>query len=177
MKKYFCIILLLFAGHLLNAQDIIINGKKGNRLLTWNDFKGEPDMHSYHDALTFWNIDYGLKNIALKGDTIRIGSFSVTLSLDNNKCWIKPQKQSDRLLKHEQGHFDLGLICQREIINTMNNTVFLKADFQQKINSIFSSILNKYQSLGQQYDKETNHSINQQSQDTWNAFFDKELNR
>lgn len=177
MKKYFCIILLFFVSNSLSAQDIIINGKKGNRLLTWSDFKGEPDMNSYHDALTMWNIDYGLKNIILKGDTIKIGVIPVTLSLNGNECWVKPQKKSDRLLKHEQGHFDIGLICQREIINTLNNTVFLKADFQQKINSIFSSLLGKYHSMGQQYDKETNHSINQQSQDTWNAFFDKELNR
>ncbi|MBL7701650.1 MAG: DUF922 domain-containing protein [Ferruginibacter sp.] len=177
MKKYFCIILLISAANLLNAQDIIINGRKGNRLLTWNDFKGEPDMNSSHDALTFWNIDYGLKNIRQKGDTMKIGEFTVTLSLEGDQCWIKPQKKSERLLKHEQGHFDIGLICQHEIINTLNNTVFFKADFQQKINSIFSSLLNKYQSLGRQYDKETNHSINQQSQDTWNAFFDKELNR
>lgn len=177
MKKYRLLILLLFISGISHAQDIFINGKNGNRLLSWNDFKGEPDNNSSHDALTYWNINYGFKNITLKGDTVKIGSFSVTLSFDENKSWIKPLKQTDRLLKHEQGHFNLGLICQREIISALNNTVFFKTTFQEKIQTVFSAILDKYHSLGLQYDKETEHSRNQQSQDTWNIFFANELNR
>jgi hypothetical protein len=168
---------LLFISNLGFTQDIIINGRNKNRLLTWNDFKGQPDYNVSHDALTYWNINYGLKNITLKGDTIKIGSFSVTLSFDENGSWIKPQKQTDRLLKHEQGHFDIGLICQREIISVLNNTIFFKNSFQDKINTIFSSLLDKYHLLGQQYDKETEHSLTQQAQDNWNAFFAKELSR
>lgn len=177
MRKYFCLLFLLFISNLLCAQDIIINGKTGNRLLTWSDFKGEPDNNSPHDALTLWNINYGLQNITLKGDTIKIGSFLVTLSLEGTKSWIKPQKQTDLLLKHEQGHFDIGLICQREIIRQVNSAVFFKEGFQEKIQTVFSSTLNKYFALSEQYDKETDHSRNQQFQDTWNAFFTKELNR
>ncbi len=177
MKKYCCIILLVFINNLAYAQDIIISGNHENRLLSWDDFKGRPDQNSSHDAYTFWNINYGLKGMTLKGDTVKISSFSVTLSLDENQSWIKPQKQTDRLLKHEQGHFDIALICQREMIRQLNSTVFFKDGLQEKIQTLFSSILNKYHVLGQQYDKETDHSRNQQSQDNWNAFFAKEMNR
>jgi hypothetical protein len=177
MRKIYCSILLLFICNLAFTQDILINGKNENRLLTWNDFKGAPDYNSSHDANTFWNLDYGLKGMTLKGDTVKIGSFSVTLSLDENRSWIKSQKQTDLLLKHEQGHFDIGLICQREIISKLNSTVFFKDGLQDKIQTVFSAIMEKYHLLGQQYDKETDHSKNQQAQDTWNAFFAKELNR
>ncbi len=177
MKIYYCIILLLFICNRAYTQDIIISGKNENRLLSWDDFKGRPDPNSSHDAYTFWNINYGMKGMKLSGDTVKIGSFAVTLSLEDNQSWIKPQKQTDRLLKHEQGHFDIGLICQREITRQLNSTVFFKDGLQEKIQSLFSSILNKYHLLGQQYDKETDHSKNQQAQDSWNAFFAKELNR
>jgi chemotaxis methyl-accepting protein methylase len=53
----------------------------------------------------------------------------------------------------------------------MNSTIFFKADFQNKIQTIFSSILEKYRLLGIKYDEETDHSNNQAAQDNWNNFF------
>lgn len=164
-------------SNLAYAQDIIISGNHENRLLSWDDFKGRPDQNSAHDAYTFWNINYSLNGMTLKGDTVKIGSFAVTLTLDEKQSWIKPQKQTDLLLKHEQGHFDIGLICQREMIRQLNSTVFFKYGLQEKIQTIFSTVLDKYQLSGQQYDKETDHSKNLQAQESWNAFFTKELNR
>jgi hypothetical protein len=157
------------------SQDIFINSINKNRPLTWDDFKGAPDRNSGTDAFTVWNINYSLGSINFKGDTIKIGKFSVKLQLDEKQSWTKPEKQTTILLKHEQGHFDLGLICQREIIRQLNSTVFLKADFQNKIQSIFSSILEKYHLLGLKYDEETRHSTNQAAQDSWNHFFGGEL--
>jgi predicted secreted Zn-dependent protease len=81
------------------------------------------------------------------------------------------------LLKHEQGHFDIGLICQKEIIDQINSTVFLKPEFPGKLQSVFNSILNNYRSLSLKYDEETNHSQNQAKQSTWNDFFAGELIR
>lgn len=176
MKKYFCIALLLVLNTLVFAQDIFIGGINKNRPLTWSDFKGTPDATSGHHAFTVWNITYSLSGISLKENTVKIGKFLIKLEFDENQSWVKPGKQTDLLLKHEQGHFNLGLICQREIIQQLNNAVFFKTDFQQKIQNIFSSTLEKYHQLGLKYDAETNHSINQSAQDNWNNFFASQLN-
>jgi hypothetical protein len=170
MKKYICLTLLICMGTSTFAQEIIINGVSKNRPLTWDDFKGPPDQSSYYYANTFWNITYNINGISFKGDTATINRFSVILKLDEYFCWVKPDKQTDILLKHEQGHFDLGLICQQEIITQLNNTVFFKADFQKQLPNIFSSILEKYRLLGIKYDEETDHSNNQAAQDIWNKF-------
>ena len=162
---------------LLYAQDVIISGVNNNRLLNWDDFKGVPDQSSSHDANTYWNINYGFKGISFKGDTAKISSFLVTLTLNENLSWTKTERQSSNLLKHEQGHFDIALICQHEIINQFNTTVFFKSDFQSKIQTIFSSLLDKYRLLGIKYDEETDHSKNKESQNSWNNFFAKELNK
>ena len=169
-RKYSCIAILLLVGNLTYSQDIIIGGVNKSRLLTWNDFKGEPDRGSSYDANTFWNITYNIRGISFRGDTAKIDRFSVILTLDENLSWSKPEKQTAILLKHEQGHFDIGLICQREIIDQLNNTVFLKTTFKDKIPSIFSSTLEKYHLLQEKYDAETDHSKNQAAQDTWNNF-------
>ncbi len=171
MKKLFCLTFLICVVTFAFSQEIIINGINKNRPLTWDDFKGLPDLNSYYDANTFWNITYNINGISFKGDTAKINRFSVILKQDENFCWVKPEKRTAILLKHEQGHFDLGLICQREIITELNNTVFLKVDFQNKLPSIFSSILEKYRLLGIKYDEETDHSNNQPAQDSWNIYF------
>ena len=175
MKSYFCFALLITISNLVFSQDIIINGVNKNRPLSWDDFKAEPDRGSSHDAYTFWNITYNINGISFKGDTAKIDKFSVTLQLDEKFSWTKPEKQTNSLLKHEQGHFDIGLICQREIIRQLSSAVFLKADFQNKIQTIFSSVLEKYHLLGLKYDEETDHSKNQAAQDSWNIFFASEL--
>lgn len=159
------------------CQDVIINGVNKNRLLTWDDFTGKPDKSSSHAANTYWNLNYSFQRISFKGDTAKVTGFSVKLELNENLSWVKQEKQTNNLLKHEQGHFDIGLICQLEIIKQFNSTVFFKTDFQNKIQTIFTAALDKYSQIGIKYDEETDHSKNQASQDNWNVFFDRELNK
>ncbi len=175
MRKCICLALLICSGTLAFSQDVIINGVNKNRPLIWADFTGEPDKGSPYDANTYWTITYNIKGISFKGDTAKISGFSIILTLQEKLSWSKPEKQTDILLRHEQGHFDLALICQHEIIRELNSTVFFKADFKDKIPAIFSTILQKYQSMELKYDEETGHSKYQSAQDTWNNFFVSEL--
>ncbi len=177
MKKYICILFLISISKVTFCQDVIINGVNKNTLLTWDDFTGRPDRSSSHDANTYWNLNYTIKDISFKGDTAKIKGFSFKLELNDKLSWIKQGKQTNSLLNHEQGHFDIGLICQLDLIKQFNSTVFLKADFQNKLQTLFAAVLDKYRLLGIKYDEETDHSKNQQSQDRWNIFFAKELNK
>ena len=175
MKKI--IYLILFLSFLQNifCQDIIINGSNKYRLLSWDDFTGKPDKNSPYQANTSWGIFYGFKGVNFVEDTAKLTGFSATLKFDENKSWIKEGKQTASLLKHEQGHFDIGLICQREIIKQISSTVFLKSDFQNKVKKTFSDTMEKYHLMQLKYDEETNHSQNQQNQDKWNDFIAKAL--
>ncbi len=175
MKKCICLALIICFGTLAFSQDVIINGVIKNRPLIWADFKGEPDRGSSYDASTYWTMNYNIKGISFRGDTAKISGFSIVLSLQEKLSWSKSEKQTDVLLKHEQGHFDLALICQREAIRELSSTIFFKNDFKDKIPTIFSSILKKYQSLESKYDEETDHSKNRAAQDTWNNFIAGEL--
>jgi len=175
MNRFVLLVVLICSSSLAFAQEVIINETNTNRLLTWDDFKGRSDNSSPHDAHTYWDLSYSMQGIYFKGDTAKIGSFSVKLELNGKRSWVKKEKQSTYLLKHEQGHFDIGLICQREVIRQLNNTVFFRSGFQEKIQSIFSTIMQQYQLLGNTYDGETRHSMNPDAQERWNLFFAKEL--
>jgi hypothetical protein len=177
MKKIVFLFMLVAIGKTIFCQEVFIGGINKNRLLTWADFTGKPDKNSAYEANTYWTINYTFDGITFKSDTATIAGFQVKLELDNNKSWVKSGRENASLLKHEQGHFDIGLICQKEMIRQINNTIFLKADFKIKLGNIFSSTLEKYKLMGLKYDEETNHSKNEESQIKWDAFFAKELHR
>jgi hypothetical protein len=175
MKKIIGLLLIIAVVENSFCQAVIINGVNNNRLLTWNDFTGKPDKSSGFQANTFWEINYGFKGIDFAGDTVLLKGFLVTLKFNENKSWVKEGTQTTGLLKHEQGHFDIGLICQNEIIRQINSSVLLKTNFKDTIISIFTNTMKKYHLMGLRYDEETDHSKNQQNQDKWNDFIYKAL--
>lgn len=177
MKKTLFLFVFVIGSAIASGQDVIIAGVNNNRLLTWSDFSGRPDGNSPFHANTFWGVAYAYKGVNFNGDTAIFRDLSVTLTLDENKSWVKEGKQSAYLLQHEQGHFDIGLLCQQEIIKQIKMAVFLKADFKDKIKTIFFDILKKYHAIQLKYDEESDHSKNVEAQKKWNEFLAKELNR
>ncbi|MGB4845510.1 MAG: DUF922 domain-containing protein [Ferruginibacter sp.] len=177
MKKYCLLFLLLVFSKFSIGQQVIISGAAKNRLLTWNDFSGKPDKKSEHEANTFWKINYSYTGVNFQGDSAKLKGLSVKLELDADQSWIKSGKETANLLKHEQGHFDVGLICLKEMIEKLNNSVFHKQDISAKVQNLFSEVLNKYLLMNKQYDKETDHSKKKEEQEKWDQFFAKELNR
>ena len=177
MKKYSLFFLLLVFAKLSVGQQVIISGVANNRLLTWNDFSGKPDKKSEHEANTFWKINYSYTGVIFQGDSAKLKGLSVKLELDAGQSWIRPGKETTNLLKHEQGHFDVGLICLKEMIEKLNNTLFYKQDISAKVQNLFYEILNKHMLMNKQYDKETDHSKKKEEQEKWNLFFTNELNR
>lgn len=157
------------------AQKIIINGTEGNRPLQWSDFTGKPDDSNPYYALTYWNTRYKFSGVQFDGDKAIINGFEATLELDPKNSWLKKGKETDELLKHEQGHFDIGRLYLKEALKKMASASFTRANFQAELQRIFSETHKKYTDMGTQYDNETNHSINKDEQKKWNAFFSKEL--
>lgn len=175
MKKIICLFFILSFFENIFCQDVLINGSTKYRLLTWDDFSGKPDKDSPFQANTSWGINYGFKGVDFAGDTVRFKNLAVTLKFDETKSWVKEGKQIPYLLKHEQGHFDIALICHKEIIKAINNTVFFKADFKEKLRTIFTDTIKKYRLMQVQYDEETDHSKNEANQQKWNAIIAKAL--
>ena len=178
MKASFCCTIFLL-GILMNAsaQEVLINGKPGERMLVWNDFTGTPDQTSSYFASTYWNLNYKYSGVKMDADTVSLKGLELTLQFDGTRSWLKEGKATDDLLKHEQGHFDIGKLCQLEILVIVKTTVFYKADFKTQLKTIFNNTMEKYKALGRKYDEETNHSINKEKQEEWNNFLLKEKER
>ncbi len=175
-KRSFFLLFMLALLTTTQAQKVVINGVEGDRLLTWNDFKGEPDKGSPYFANTAWTTLY-LDQVKFTDTVALLTSFQFTLMLDPKSTWLKPGKGSDALLKHEQGHFDIGYLFMQEVIKNIKTVSFSRQNFQKELEAFITKIHQKYTDLNKQYDDETAHSANKEAQEKWNNYFDKERKR
>lgn len=151
-----------------NDGKIIVNDK-----LTWDDFTGQLDETSKYWARTNWRVTYKYKIISTRKDTVAI-ELNV-LPFLKTTSWVLPSKKTDELLVHEQGHFNFALLVAAEFKKTVNSTILLKSDYNQKISFIFNSVLNNVKQMEVQYDEETKHMVNKKEQLRWNIKIDEML--
>jgi hypothetical protein len=157
------------------AQKVIISGKEGNRPLQWVDFTGKVDKSSSFFAYTRWKSNFKFSGMQPKGDSLVVTGFEMTLLLDPENSWAKKDKTTDELLVHEQGHFNIGLLYMKELLQKIPAMSFSKLHYQQEIQTVLNELSKKYSDMGIQYDAETEHSKNKEAQAKWNNFFTDNL--
>ena len=162
-------VLLIGISTVVSAQVIVINGEQTNRPLTWDDYWAAPDPFSSHFAYTYWNISYKYDAFDFKGDTAK---WKVIISVElGNNSWTRKGKVTDTLLRHEQGHFNIGILCAMEIQKKVDHTAFFRYDYHARLMAMIKEIIEKYRKIELQYDKETEHFINREQQWKWDSFF------
>ena len=168
-------LLLFFGLHDLWAQKIIIEGEGRNRLLQWTDFKGKPNDSSPFFAYTAWKTNVKFSGVQFEGEKAILNGFEMTVEFDANNSWVKKGKETIELLKHEQGHFDVGVLYMQEVLNSIPSASFTKAGYKDEFQKFIKDIHQKYVAMGEKYDKDTAHSINKSEQVKWNAFFEERV--
>lgn len=147
-----------------------------NSKLSWSDFKGEPNNKIDAVAVTASGITfgYGIQSSSTRG--ITGFKTEVFAHFYPEKSWCKKEEINDYILKHEQLHFDV----------TELNVRYLREKISKlKVSEDIASILDTYQKeanvnlekMQEQYDSESNYSINIEGQVKWNTFVKSELNR
>ena len=158
--KYFLLFFLLAPSALFaQSNDEELLDWSASRKLSWADYKANPKPESDAAAstTTYLGIDY---NISSTSFSYRIQSrFSKTRSWGLHK--------TDYILSHEQGHFDIAEIFARKLNKKMSEYSFNKRTYQQDLNKIYHDILDEKEKMQNDYDKETNHSINKEKQAEW----------
>jgi len=171
----FFIVSLFIISTMSLSQKIIIKGENTLRKLVWTDFTGKADKRSTFLAYTAYRIKPTYENIKVTGDSISIGKFEIDLELDAINSWAKQDKVSDELLIHEQGHFNIGILCMRNLLAVYKKTRYTKSNFSSSIQNIMNETSKKYNEIGVTYDTETDHSKNKEKQIKWNLYFEEKL--
>lgn len=168
MKLLISFIITFFACIVTNAQDSLIVWS-GSKPLRWTDFSGPVKPGSEYDAEVFAEVQY--RYIFKDKNNFK---FDVFATFSRNTSWSRKSKQSEALLKHEQMHFDLAELYARKLQEEFEKYNYTE-NFAKEIVAIFEPLKKEYHSMQLKCDEETNHSLNREKQEQWEAYIQAEL--
>lgn len=162
------LITLFISGFILfgQVQDDTIPWKK-NYKLKWSDFKGSPQAGNDFAALTSYSLTYSMMQSG-KGLVTK-----VDCEFDKKKSWGRIK--NDSILAHEQLHFDIAELFARKIRKSFAEYVFNKKTFQRDLKAIYLDAVQACSMYQQQYDSESEHSINRKGQRKWDMKIRQEM--
>jgi hypothetical protein len=139
------------------------------RLLTWTDFTAKPLPSAPNAALSQVSI---LPHAEAMGEEI---SFDVNARFTPGLSWVRTDKKTPYLLKHEQGHFDIGELFARKMRKELILKVFVQETFASDYKAITSRISSEFLKYTEEYDLETKHSLVKEKQLEWDLRISREL--
>jgi hypothetical protein len=143
--------------------------------LTWGDFKGVPDTKHFGGAVTASGYAFDA-DIKIEGKVIYL-NIGVYVFFTKSQSWKKPSINSDYHLLHEQVHFDITRLGAENFIKELVNSKFTKDNYSQVLDQVFDRSYSDNLAMQNQYDEETQHSINRQVQLKWNEKIAAEMRK
>ncbi|TXK49837.1 DUF922 domain-containing protein [Pontibacter qinzhouensis] len=139
-----------------------------SRKLSWEDFKGDPDTENPHHALTAANLalDAKCRNNQLE--------FQVSCVFLPTQSWSK-NKKSEKLLYHEQLHFDLTEVHARLLRQQLQALGSSCDNVQQKLGPTVTAAFAAWKAEQDKFDKSVRHGLNYEAQAEWAANIEQRL--
>ena len=141
--------------------------------LTWNDFKGAPDLNNAAGAITASGFAFHA-NMKMEDNTVYL-NISIYTFFSKKNSWKRPNINSAYHLLHEQHHFDITRISAEKFRNELLKANLTVNNYNKLLSSIFSKAFDENVALQHKYDEETKHSINTSEQLKWNDKISQEV--
>jgi hypothetical protein len=140
-----------------------------DRKLTWNDFQGQVPKNERLAAMTSSDISVQF--------SCNDGVFkpNVTATFLPSGSWKQSDAPSERLLAHEQLHFDITELHSRKLKAVLHSTPNPCNLSQDQLNAIVNRVFADWQKMEDQYDKDSNHGLDETRQLFWSEFVKKAL--
>ena len=166
MRKILFLFLLCCTCLSLMAQDTLF--WKATDTLNWNDFNGIPDRSASYLAISATGISYSYK---FSDDGL---SFQVRAFFVRSKSW-RNYGTDLKVLKHEQGHFDITEIYARKLASQLKQLKPSKTTFRQSIEALAEKIIKEKNDTQKQYDLETSSGTKRKTQHRWELAIKEQL--
>jgi len=160
-------------------------------VLTENHFLGTPDPEDPHDASSHTGVNYFFEHELFedkKRFKVKVKKIWTKAYFFPSQSWFRRENSTEinlpKLLKHEQGHFDLvekfARKFDRKLKNKFRNktSVYNKNSTSEPVNEIKNTIQHFFVELNEKvkkgheiYDKETNHGTINEQQEKYNLRF------
>lgn len=136
-----------------------------NNHLKIKDFQGRPDRSSHGVGATFSGIQMSWEGKSFNGKMDV--NVSMMVYFDKSHSWMKPEGKDERVLKHEQIHFDLTAIYACKMYHAILNEKYNSKNIKQKLRDIQNKFMAALQDEQALYDKETKHGTIDDVQKAW----------
>ncbi|MBK8300968.1 MAG: DUF922 domain-containing protein [Chitinophagaceae bacterium] len=159
LLKYFLILLLFPSVLFSQSSNEEVLEWDPSRKLSWADYKARPnpDSDAAASTTTYLGINYNI--------TSRSFSYKIYSRFSKTRSW--GLHKTAYILSHEQGHFDIAEIFARKLHKKMSEYEFNKKTYNKDLEKIYRDVTKEKEDTQNQYDKETNHSINKTEQSLW----------
>jgi hypothetical protein len=140
--------------------------------LAWHDFRKDKVLAQTEAAESWTGIEFS--GNCENGEF----TFEVDAIFHRDSSWVVPGRWNERLLDHEQGHFDLAELYARKLSQALRN-LESPCENMELTRGLIQNILQlNQQQLEQEqrrYDIETRHGTNRKRQESWNEFLRSQL--
>jgi hypothetical protein len=164
-----CTVIVLFSGFRQNEDESLKIYWKEEARLNWDDFHGKAVSSDPNKAYTYYQTTMGSK---FSGDQVEL---TVRVYFEKNKSWVKTDGKTEKLLRHEQLHFDIGELYTRKLRKKIKETKFTLKTLNPECSKLFKEVEQKGRDVQKQYDTETKHSTLEPEQSAWEKKIGKEL--
>ena len=190
MRSLCLISLALLSAHTLRADDTAAIEWSPDRPLSWADFVGAVPVRADAErvaattASLSWSYQFSL---AWSADTCtyRIESIDSAALFHPDSSWVRAGHRTDRVLEHEQGHFNITQLY-RELFDKETRpmvggprmcrgnrqqraTRFAEEEIAREVGSIYEDVWQRYRDQQEIYDLETRHGMDSAAQSEWTA--------
>lgn len=148
-----------------------------NKKLTWADFKGNPSGSAIYAASTNSGISFSFASKTRDGKTTL--DYTVQTNFYPKLSWYRKDVVSPYILAHEQTHFDISELYARMLRKKLKE-VNLSANgkkMQIQIERIYNTNEKERQETQFKFDRETEHSRNQEMEATWETHVAQQLQK
>jgi hypothetical protein len=144
--------------------------------ITWDFYRRDKPNHSKHSAFTSYHFNLKTRLIKVVNNRLLL-DFDVVFKLDTLKSYMDfaKMKKDESLLRHEQGHADIGILYARKLELSLKDAVFFKSGYNEKISKIFKEINSLMLKTNTNYDKETFFGTNEVKQEAWNKLLKRQF--
>lgn len=147
-------------------------------VLDWKFFKNDRPHTSRYTAYTWYRLTYKYTTFPTDTADEKIAlRFEVSLLMDTAKSYFQFNRRSNgqKILKHEQGHADIGVLFAERLKKAFAEQEFLRRNYRETITMIFHEVWAAMQNENNRYDNETDHGNNSHAQRMWDLYFDSKF--
>lgn len=169
MSKCLAFILLFFVFGFSSKKEEKITWSPEYKL-RWKDFLGKPKNDEKATAVS---------NIAIsdyyKNQTDNRVFLDIKCEFNRYKSWVKKDQASDLILRHEQYHFNLGEVYSRILKKRVLELNSDKHVNKKQYDAVYEQLISDHWEMQNEYDDETDCSINENQQKKWEQKIDSLL--